>query len=224
MKLFCLISVLFSSFTFNLKETNKSFSYLTDEEPDITPSVVVPVIPPIGPIDPVVPEITDKSTSFADAKILSFGGSCVEAFQTTGDEDYYVYTANYTNYCYFNVTSSISSYIADIKVFDESDLVEPIYEYTNAETINGDNIESLPAIYVEKGAKIYFKVTKHTGSIDTYLYLLNDNITQLDYDDDSGDNLNSCINYYFVAGRTYYFVVKCYGASIGSFNMVISYE
>lgn len=75
MKLFCLISVLFSSFTFNLKETNKSFSYLTDEEPDITPSVVVPVIPPIGPIDPVVPEITDKSTSFADAFMLTYYSS-----------------------------------------------------------------------------------------------------------------------------------------------------
>lgn len=173
MKSLCLISILFSSLSFNLNETSKNFSYLTEGESEITPSVVVPVIPPIGPITPIAPEITDKSTSFADAKALVIGGSCIDAFQTTNDEDYYVHTASYTNYCYFNITSNYSSNVSDILVFSESDLINPIYSYTNSQTIDGDNLSTLPAIYVKKGEKLYFKVTKQ--------------------DADSSNNVNSTI-------------------------------
>lgn len=61
------------------------------------------------------------------------------------------------------------------------------------------------------------------GSVDTYLYLLDSNFSQLTYDDDDGDSTNAKITYTLEAGRTYYIRVRLYNASAsGTFNVLIN--
>lgn len=62
-----------------------------------------------------------------------------------------------------------------------------------------------------------------TGSLDTYLYLLDTNFNQLTYNDDGGDSTNAKITYTLEAGKTYYIRVRLYSSSkSGTFNILIN--
>lgn len=64
---------------------------------------------------------------------------------------------------------------------------------------------------------------KSDSSYDTVAYLYDASLTQIDYDDDSGENRNFQLSHYFTAGSVYYFEVKFYSSSdTGNFLMYLS--
>lgn len=61
-----------------------------------------------------------------------------------------------------------------------------------------------------------------TGSGDTQLYLYNSSMTQLKFDDDSGDSLNGKITYTLSAGKYYIKVVAYNSAAIDSYGLRVT--
>ena len=64
---------------------------------------------------------------------------------------------------------------------------------------------------------------KSDSSYDTVAYLYDASLTQIDYDDDSGENRNFQLSHYFTAGSVYYFEVRFYSSSdTGSIPLTLS--
>jgi uncharacterized repeat protein (TIGR02543 family) len=64
-----------------------------------------------------------------------------------------------------------------------------------------------------------------SGSYDTYIELFDENFTYLAYDDDSGQDYNFNLKYYFEAGQKYYVVLDFYGGgSIKNFDVSMIYS
>ena len=62
-----------------------------------------------------------------------------------------------------------------------------------------------------------------SGYYDTYGYLYDSNLVELDHNDDDGDGSNFSISYQLEAGNTYYLIVRmCYSSQTGSFTVTVT--
>ncbi len=94
------------------------------------------------------------------------------------------------------------------------------------------NGESLPAVIDTAGEYVYFKFTatesktytfQSSGGYDTYGYLYDADQTQIQYNDDEGDNNNFKITYSMSAGEVVYLAVRMYSSSdTGTFDVSVS--
>lgn len=120
---------------------------------------------PPGPTDPPVP---DGSTHFIDAVEMDIGDTGIDDYQYYGDVDYYGFSAEHTNYIYFNVeygVGDIDWYYSTIEFYHEiNDVPVFVSSYSNEDSIDGTDLSSLPTLYVECGEYYYFRVYQ-----DTYL-------------------------------------------------------
>lgn len=72
------------------------------------------------------------------------------------------------------------------------------------------------------GSKGWYGVQTQ-GSLDTVGYLYDAYGNQIDYDDDSGNDMNFKISKQLEYGETYYVKVKAYGSNTGSFSFKVDY-
>lgn len=136
--------------------------------------------------------VYDKSSSFSNAVPIGFEDTIIENYQNNNDIDYYVYTANYTNYFQFNIQSMWSlDCLSQIEIFKENNFVNPLYSYTNQDSITGDNLSNIPELYGEQGDRFYFKVYKINTSYNNELSSYYAKITSANYADcDSSEFVN----------------------------------
>ena len=128
--------------------------------------------------------VSDKSSSFSNAVPIGFEDTVIENYQNSNDIDYYVYTANYTNYFQFNIQSMWTlDCLSKIEIFKENDFINPLYSYTNQNSITGDILSSVPELYGEQGDRFYFKVYKINTSYNNELSSYYAKITSANYAD-----------------------------------------
>ena len=81
------------------------------------------------------------------------------------------------------------------------------------------------------GAEIWYKFTPSTtayytiytvGSLDTYGYLYDANVTEIDHDDDDGSSLNFKMVQRLIANQTYYIKAKAFGNNTGFFSIAVT--
>ena len=93
--------------------------------------------------------------------------------------------------------------------------------YNTSKSVTLNSGQNMLYTFVPTETKSYNLQT--TGSLDTYLYLLDTNFNQLTYNDDGGDSTNAKITYTLEAGKTYYIRVRLYSSSkSGTFNILIN--
>lgn len=154
-----IISVLlFLVIPFSITKIGGDFG-ITNFIPTDKQNIIIP--PDFPPFDPPVGSIPDLSTSFNDAVELSLNYSTInEYFQSLDDYDYYVYEAEYTNYCKFYLMGSCESYSYGVSVYKSTNTTTPVMTYNH----NTDNVLSDSySIYIEQDEIYYFVVYEVTG-------------------------------------------------------------
>ncbi|NGZ26866.1 MAG: hypothetical protein G8345_08250 [Magnetococcales bacterium] len=102
---------------------------------------------------------------------------------------------------------------------------------TNALTINGEAATSTIGTsgdqdwwrtVLSAGTSYTIQLNANASSLDAYLRLLDSSGSVITYDDDSGEGLNSLINFTPTYDGTYYVSAQGYGSSSGSYSLQIN--
>lgn len=90
----------------------------------------------------------------------------------------------------------------------------------NSTTVSNDAIwyKFTPAV-TNADSQIAYYSFYTTGSVDTYLSLYDESFNQYAFSDDDGPGRNARIDFYLIAGKTYYLKVNTYSMSSGTFDV-----
>lgn len=106
-----------------------------------------------------------------------------------------------------------------------------VISFENLPSISGNETQNV--IIEDTGVRKYFKFTPSqsgsltfysTGSSDTFGRLYDYDMTELEYNDDDGEDLNFRISYNVNAGETYVLQIGAFNSSDEAFNVIFNFE
>ena len=120
-----------------------------------------------NPGGPIINTIEDQSTNFTDAVIMEIGDSFQEDFQTTTDEDYYVYestTATCIKFYFTRVATASYDFNVVVYVGTNTSNLTSLFSY---QVLNPKTNDIEHTVMTLANKNYYFKVTKISGSNST---------------------------------------------------------
>ncbi|MGN0532237.1 MAG: leucine-rich repeat protein [Eubacterium sp.] len=144
-----------------------------------------------------------------------------------GYTEYYCRDCDYSYKTDYVSSTGIHTYVngfcKDCKAKDP-DYVLPVINSGESQTVeinNGGDYYYVTFTPKSNGSCTFYS----TGDYDTYGYLYDENMNELNSNDDGGENYNFSINYDLQAGRTYIFACRMLNSyETGTFNVTLEFD
>ncbi len=174
--------------------------------------------------DELLVEANDDSTAGLDSELF---------FQVVAGEQYFIQagafessTGSYTLLLAYDagIADSVGNDFASAQLIEAPDDGPPVVVQT--ETIGTPGDQDFYQFTAKSTGLLIVEVVANgsDGFLDPFVYAYDTNETQLAADDDGGMGLNSLLEIDVVEGQTYFIEVDAFGASTGSYDLVLEFD